>query len=1834
MVEWTIDRMMIKQKGSIVYNATVTFPSGEKCMTDDEEIENKAWIWGDKESPIWDTATIVVTCSKVPEPIKPTTLTKVADKEVYEVGDEISYTIGYKQTHGAIFNEAENMASDWKMTGWNLTNGELATVSNQTGVATFEKSKGNNVYLSMDMNPATYATFQILLRQGSSSPVSVEIKPDVSQHTLMITTYEGSKVKSALQDLVFKGSTDPISLIIDLNGDLLRMWVNKDTTSGENYSVSGLTLGTGTFALKNGGMNGGDSYGIHKFSNIHVHTDYAYDLSIVDRVPAEITPDEASFEAYHGDKKVGTAKVYKATAADAQDSIVWTGLADNPIAFGDTFTVKWSGTVDECSESIINVAYAKLLGHKDNEIMAQAVSGCGAAACPLTKASLKSDDVVFCETDSMRIKATVKDKGSYLYQWYDGKTKIGTETTDLDTLWVRESGEYWVHVTSADDATCTVNSDTLKMGVDQLPVLVLNDTSACAGGEIELPSVAATDNGTYKYEWSDGSTGATLTVNKEGEYSVIVTNGACVAKDTAKVAFGSVTLKGGVFTLNGIEYDRAVTDTGSVCPDSKVKLSVNYAADGNVFEWSSKPAGAIADNSTGNEIVIYPTETTTYYVRFKQECEAVDSFVVTIGGVKLSGGSFTLNGTEYPRSEGNTGTVCPGADNKLTVSYKSDDGVYAWSSKPADAALVSAGATTTISPKETTTYYVDFTLGCAARDSFVVEIGKPMEVKVDAEGLCNGVKLFASTSGSENAEFTWTKDGEEIKGNPLVIDGSVNPYGEVSVVAVASDACQSEPKTAYYKTYDLKVQIDGSTTVCPGKKATLNAIAESQFPYNPNPGVDLLPDYKDAPLTYSWSDGTSVIGTEPTLEAPAGTYTLTVSDGLCEMTATHTIEEGTGEVKGDLTINGTKIVGSGAERTYGTCGGELEIVADYVHDAGTGFTWTVNGVEQPETGNKITLTPSGATTVKIAFQNECDAFDEFTITQIDSVRLTTAVTRLCGTTQLSAASETDGVDYVWTNAAGDVLGLGKNLDMKASANGAVSGVAYVQGTAAGYCDSRKVEVAYAIDTLGVTLTGPESVCEGSTAELAATATASDPSAAIEYSYAFRKAGSGVFMPLGMPSVPTTTTPELAESTEIEVTATAGQCEAKATFTVKVAGSKRDGVLTINGAGIGAKDASGTKFYRTCGDHGDMELSVTHTGDDFVWTKDGEPFGEGRSVTITPTTTETHTEQYIVNYSNLCAASDTINIEVHPISAAADWAEFTGVYCEGDSARAELIVTNYDATEPGSYIKWYKDNEEQPQLAGRTSLEFNGLKAEQSGVYRYEVSNGICTRPTSPDAGSLVIRPRVTVGVLSDTLVVPRADTAELQVITVPEDAVVQWFEETGEGRKGLNVGNPYRMTITRDYQLTAVVLASGYCSDSVDMTVLADAHLSLNLVHSTPGVCKDGGLDTLSIDTSGTGKIYFPEKYVISIQAGTDSVHFSEVARNVTEYVAEVTEPTYFRAVINYGKHQAVSKVLKVRVYDDATFDVVYDRKVCVDGKAEIAIRNLSPKDAGIVWLPDPSLEAKDSSAVATPPANHTYGFYIVQNNWRCQQKVTFEIETVPQLELELTDTTICQGGSANLRAQVFNGTAEGYRWYDSDGQLIAERSVQTVKPEETSTYTLKTTNGYCDSTSAEVTVTVAESPVITDIENMGKRETRVSVEGGLPPYEYAVYPHDYGSSEIVAVDRYGVNTYKVRDLNGCVATRLDTLEAPTIEIPVLVTPNNDGVKDLFEVPALTEAYPDSRIKIFDRWGKVLAEFKASDGGWDGTYNGKKMRADDYWYEIYIPELYKYYTGHFTLNNE
>ncbi len=70
-------------------------------------------------------------------------------------------------------------------------------------------------------------------------------------------------------------------------------------------------------------------------------------------------------------------------------------------------------------------------------------------------------------------------------------------------------------------------------------------------------------------------------------------------------------------------------------------------------------------------------------------------------------------------------------------------------------------------------------------------------------------------------------------------------------------------------------------------------------------------------------------------------------------------------------------------------------------------------------------------------------------------------------------------------------------------------------------------------------------------------------------------------------------------------------------------------------------------------------------------------------------------------------------------------------------------------------------------------------------------------------------------------------------------------------------------------------------------------------------------------------------------------------------------------------------------------------------------------------------------------------------------------------------------------------------------------------------------------------------------------------------------------------------------------------------DIPNAITPNNDGVHDVWEIPNI-ELYPDAKVEIFDRWGRLV--FK-KDGDyhndWDGNdMNGNKLPMDSYYYVI------------------
>jgi gliding motility-associated-like protein len=84
------------------------------------------------------------------------------------------------------------------------------------------------------------------------------------------------------------------------------------------------------------------------------------------------------------------------------------------------------------------------------------------------------------------------------------------------------------------------------------------------------------------------------------------------------------------------------------------------------------------------------------------------------------------------------------------------------------------------------------------------------------------------------------------------------------------------------------------------------------------------------------------------------------------------------------------------------------------------------------------------------------------------------------------------------------------------------------------------------------------------------------------------------------------------------------------------------------------------------------------------------------------------------------------------------------------------------------------------------------------------------------------------------------------------------------------------------------------------------------------------------------------------------------------------------------------------------------------------------------------------------------------------------------------------------------------------------------------------------------------------------------------------------------------------------------------VKISNVFTPNEDGKNDLWSVPALAFK-PESKVFIFDRFGRLLIEYPGSSPGWNGMINNYPATAGDYWYVIQISKDAVPLKGNFTL---
>jgi gliding motility-associated-like protein len=177
-------------------------------------------------------------------------------------------------------------------------------------------------------------------------------------------------------------------------------------------------------------------------------------------------------------------------------------------------------------------------------------------------------------------------------------------------------------------------------------------------------------------------------------------------------------------------------------------------------------------------------------------------------------------------------------------------------------------------------------------------------------------------------------------------------------------------------------------------------------------------------------------------------------------------------------------------------------------------------------------------------------------------------------------------------------------------------------------------------------------------------------------------------------------------------------------------------------------------------------------------------------------------------------------------------------------------------------------------------------------------------------------------------------------------------------------------------------------------------------------------------------------------------------------------------------------------------------------------------------------------------------------------------------------------------------------------------------------------TSGTCPSTSDTLRVFAVTNPVIA------QGDTSVCIENGLLNLS-ATLPVDEQTPSWYFIQGGGMidgqftsnssvddwllgNDILVYTLEHPVcATVSDTLivsaslcEGFNPVFPTMITPNFDGLNDLFVINYLEKVYPECEVTIFNRWGSVVFKSIGYEKPWDGTRNGEELPIGTYFYNI------------------
>ena len=455
--------------------------------------------------------------------------------------------------------------------------------------------------------------------------------------------------------------------------------------------------------------------------------------------------------------------------------------------------------------------------------------------------SINSDTL--CAGESVAMLMAPLENASYAWQGPNNTIFNGQDLT-LNNLTTTQSGQYKAYYIVDG---CESFFDTLFVQVNPTPEVYigLSDT-LCDVSDIILDAGPGVG---YSYLWQDNSTEQTFTVNQDGLYSVIVTNGFECSKSASVTLAFSISPNAPVLSTNGQDV---LSDV--FCEGQQLSLSVPPVS-GNAYYWV---LNGDTVSSVGNQYLLtdlVSNQTGMYY-----------AYYYANGCASLSDSS-DISILESPQFEFTTKdtSICGNTPYLLSAASVTEVS-YLWQDASTQASyLVSSSGE----------YWVTLTndIGCSSSDTVNV-LYKPFPISPIINGdvsVCDGSNLDLNSNNENGVIYNWNGPGFSNTGASISITNASSSNEGSYTLSASLDGCIS-PDIATVNVIIQAlplVELGENQNICAGNFISING--------------------PDGMTTYSWSNGTN---TQSAL-LPDGSYTLTITDANgCENQDAITITEG------------------------------------------------------------------------------------------------------------------------------------------------------------------------------------------------------------------------------------------------------------------------------------------------------------------------------------------------------------------------------------------------------------------------------------------------------------------------------------------------------------------------------------------------------------------------------------------------------------------------------------------------------------------------------------------------------------------------------------------------------------------------------------------------------------------------------------------------------------------------------------------------------------------------------------------------------------------------------